>query len=69
MAPAIKAMESIILSKNPQNPFNLKPSPTIDPPVAKNNIKTGRGYCKNLAAAPLAVCYMRFQAKPELHVK
>jgi hypothetical protein len=38
-------------------------------PVAKNNIETGQGYWKSLAAEPLGVGYLRFQAKPGLHVK
>jgi len=37
--------------------------------LQKNNIETGRGYWKSLAAAPLGVSCMRLQAKPGLHVR
>jgi len=37
--------------------------------LQKNNIETGRGYSKTLAAAPLGVGCMRLQAKPGLQVK
>jgi len=37
--------------------------------LQKNNIETGRGYWKSLAAAPLGVSCMRLQEKPGLHVK
>jgi hypothetical protein len=37
--------------------------------LQKNNIETGRGYWKSLAAAPLGVGCKRLQAKPGLHVK
>jgi hypothetical protein len=35
----------------------------------KNNIETGQGYWRSLAAVPLVVGYMRFQARLGLHVK
>jgi hypothetical protein len=42
----------------------------INPSVAKkNDIETGWGYWKSLAAAPVGVGYMRFQVKPGLHLK
>ncbi|MDO9124885.1 MAG: hypothetical protein Q7V12_10775, partial [Deltaproteobacteria bacterium] len=42
---------------------------TLPASCKKNNIETGQGYCKSLAAAPLGVANMRFNAKPGLHLK
>jgi hypothetical protein len=37
--------------------------------LQKNDIETGRGGWKSLAAAPFEVGYMLFYAKPGLHLK
>jgi hypothetical protein len=44
----------------PQNPLLAQKPILFNHQLQKNNIETGRGCWKNLAAAPLEVGYMRF---------